>query len=105
MWPATIPQRVRVQTVSQPHPGPAEALNPGPPSVPRPAASVILLRRGGRHSDRALEVLLMRRADDAAFMPRVWVFPGGAVDPGDGAGEAGLRACAVRELAEEAGVE
>jgi len=66
---------------------------------------VILLRRGGRHSDRALEVLLMRRADDAAFMPRVWVFPGGAVDPEDGAGEAGLRACAVRELAEEAGVE
>jgi 8-oxo-dGTP pyrophosphatase MutT (NUDIX family) len=66
---------------------------------------VILLRRGGRHGDRALEVLLVRRSEDASFMPRVWVFPGGAVDPADGPGEAGHRACAVRELAEEAGVE
>ena len=38
-------------------------------------------------------------------MPSVWVFPGGAVDPADGSGEAGRRACAVRELAEEAGIE
>jgi 8-oxo-dGTP pyrophosphatase MutT (NUDIX family) len=38
-------------------------------------------------------------------MPGVWVFPGGAVDPEDGEGEAGHRACAVRELAEEAGIE
>jgi 8-oxo-dGTP pyrophosphatase MutT (NUDIX family) len=38
-------------------------------------------------------------------MPGVWVFPGGAVDEADGAGEAGFRACAVRELAEEAGLE
>ena len=38
-------------------------------------------------------------------MPNVWVFPGGAVDPEDGEGEAGRRACAVRELAEEAGIE
>jgi 8-oxo-dGTP pyrophosphatase MutT (NUDIX family) len=37
-------------------------------------------------------------------MPGVWVFPGGAVDPGDGEGEAGHRACAVRELAEEAAI-
>ena len=38
-------------------------------------------------------------------MPGVWVFPGGGVDPADGEGEAGYRACAVRELAEEAGIE
>ena len=37
-------------------------------------------------------------------MPGVWVFPGGAVDPDDGDGEAGYRACAVRELEEEAGI-
>lgn len=73
--------------------------------MPRPSASVVLLRRGGKHEDRALEVLLLKRTEKAKFMPGVWVFPGGAVDPEDGEGEAGYRVCAVRELAEEAGVE
>jgi 8-oxo-dGTP pyrophosphatase MutT (NUDIX family) len=91
--------------VRQPEPGPAEATNSGEPSTPRPAASVILLRRGGRHSERSLQVLLLRRSEEAAFMPGVWVFPGGAVDPADGDGEQGYRACALRELAEEAGIE
>jgi 8-oxo-dGTP pyrophosphatase MutT (NUDIX family) len=85
--------------------GPAEAPNFGAPSEPRSAASVVLLRRGGRHRDRALEVLLLKRAPSAKFMPGVWVFPGGAVDPGDGEGEGGHRACARRELAEEAAIE
>ena len=76
-----------------------------PAVTPRPAASVIALRRGGKHADRGLEVLLLRRSDQASFMPGVWVFPGGAVDPQDGEGEAGFRACALRELAEEAGLE
>jgi 8-oxo-dGTP pyrophosphatase MutT (NUDIX family) len=66
---------------------------------------VIPLRRGGRHADRGLEVLLLRRSDEARFMPGVWVFPGGAVDPQDGEGDAGFRACALRELAEESGLE
>jgi 8-oxo-dGTP pyrophosphatase MutT (NUDIX family) len=85
--------------------GPAEAPNLGTPSEPRPAASVVLLRRGGKHGDRELEVLLLKRSQEAKFMPNVWVFPGGAVDPEDGTGEAGYRACAVRELAEEAAIE
>ena len=85
--------------------GPAEAPNLGTPSEPRPAASVVLLRRGGKHGDRELEVLLLKRSEKAKFMPNVWVFPGGAVDPGDGAEEAGFRTCAVRELAEEAAIE
>jgi 8-oxo-dGTP pyrophosphatase MutT (NUDIX family) len=84
--------------------GPAEQPNLGEPSVPRPAASVVLLRRGGKHSQRALEVLLLKRTESAKFMPGVWVFPGGAVDPEDGENEAGYRACAVRELEEEAGI-
>lgn len=79
--------------------------NFGPPSTPRPAASIVLLRRGGRHSHRALEVLMLRRSEKARFMPGVWVFPGGSLDEADGAEEAGLRACALRELAEEAGIE
>jgi 8-oxo-dGTP pyrophosphatase MutT (NUDIX family) len=84
--------------------GPAEAPNLGEPSQPRPAASVVLLRRGGKHADRALEVLLLKRAESAKFMPGVWVFPGGAVDPEDGESDAGYRVCAVRELEEEAGI-
>jgi 8-oxo-dGTP pyrophosphatase MutT (NUDIX family) len=85
--------------------GPAEQPNFGPPSTPRPAASVVLLRRGGKHSERALEVLLLKRSEEAKFMPGVWVFPGGAVDPADGEDETGHRACALRELNEEAGIE
>ena len=87
------------------HRGPAEAPNLGTPSEPRPAASVVLLRRGGKHSQRALEVLLLKRSVEAKFMPGVWVFPGGSVDPEDGSEDAGYRACAVRELAEEAAIE
>jgi 8-oxo-dGTP pyrophosphatase MutT (NUDIX family) len=75
------------------------------PVEARPAATVILLRRGGEHSDRGLEVCMVRRNPEARFMPGVWVFPGGAVDAADGAGEAGMRACAARELHEEAGIE
>ncbi|MDQ3724699.1 MAG: NUDIX hydrolase [Actinomycetota bacterium] len=85
--------------------GPAERPNFGTPSTPRPAASIVLLRRGGKHSQRALEVLLLKRSEEAKFMPGVWVFPGGSLDEADGSDEAGLRACALRELAEEAGIE
>ncbi|MEZ5075994.1 MAG: NUDIX hydrolase [Solirubrobacterales bacterium] len=85
--------------------GAGERLNLGTPTTPRPAASIVLLRRGGRHAQRKLEVLMLRRTDQAHFMPGIWVFPGGSVDPGDGDGDAGFRACAVRELAEEAAIE
>ena len=37
-------------------------------------------------------------------MGGAWVFPGGAVDRGEGDGQARLRAAALRELQEEAGV-
>src|SRR5882724_8601332 len=74
-------------------------------ATPRPAASVILLRRGGKHAQRGLEVLLLKRSEQASFMPGVWVFPGGAVDPEDGEGETGFQACALRELSEEASIE
>ncbi len=70
------------------------------PATPRPAATIILLRRGGKHADRALELLMVKRGESQSFMPGVWVFPGGAVDPGESP-----QACAVRELAEEAGVD
>src|SRR5262245_33601968 len=85
--------------------GPAEQPNLGAPSTPRPAAGIVLLRRGGKHSERALEVLMLKRTEEARFMPGLWVFPGGSVDLADGEGEAGHRACAMRELAEEAAIE
>jgi 8-oxo-dGTP pyrophosphatase MutT (NUDIX family) len=76
------------------------------PATPRPAASLILLRRGGRHTQRGLEVLLVRRSPEASFMPGVWVFPGGTLKQGDGrTEEAAHRACAIRELREEAGID
>lgn len=46
---------------------------------PRDAASLILLRGEGP----ALEVLVGRRPLSARFMPGVYVFPGGAIDPPD----------------------
>ena len=57
--------------------------------VPRPAATLILCR--DRLSDEAspsagsdgVEVLLVQRTHKAVFMPGVYVFPGGAVDPAD----------------------
>ena len=82
-------------------PGPGEELNAGAETVPRTAATVILLRGG----DQSLEVLLAQRNPAARFMGGAWVFPGGAVSPADGDGDAGLRAAAVRELREEAGVQ
>jgi 8-oxo-dGTP pyrophosphatase MutT (NUDIX family) len=68
--------------------------------APRLAATVIVIRAG----EPGLEVLLVRRTPRARFMAGTWVFPGGAVDPGDGAGQPGLRAAAARELQEEAGI-
>ena len=82
-------------------PAPGEELNPGEETVPRPAATVILLRGGGER----LEVLLVRRNPESRFMGGAWVFPGGAVDRHEGTGENALRAAAVRELAEEAGID
>ena len=80
---------------------PGEELNRGPETTPRPAATVIVLRGDGG----ALEVLLVKRNPAARFMGGAWVFPGGAVDRGEGEGDAALRAAGLRELSEEAGIE
>jgi 8-oxo-dGTP pyrophosphatase MutT (NUDIX family) len=83
----------------RPHNG--EKLNlSGEATVPRQAATVIVLRGG----DERLEVLLVRRTSSARFMGGVWVFPGGAVDAAEGEGDAAQRNAAIRELREEAGI-
>jgi glyoxylase-like metal-dependent hydrolase (beta-lactamase superfamily II)/8-oxo-dGTP pyrophosphatase MutT (NUDIX family) len=93
---------------------------------PRDAATVILVRP---IADGSYEVLLTRRPESMAFMGGTFVFPGGALDPADGADEMvahsaleraaaserlgetidpsralGLHCCALRELYEEAGI-
>jgi 8-oxo-dGTP pyrophosphatase MutT (NUDIX family) len=87
--------------VENARPEPGAELNFGAETVPRPAATVILLRG----AETGLEVLLAQRNPQARFMGGAWVFPGGAVSSEDGAGEHGLRAAAARELREEAGIE
>jgi 8-oxo-dGTP pyrophosphatase MutT (NUDIX family) len=80
---------------------------------PRDAASLILLRGEGS----ALEVLAGRRPLNVKFMPGVYVFPGGAIDPPDritwsietgtealGSKLARSARAALRETWEEAGV-
>jgi 8-oxo-dGTP pyrophosphatase MutT (NUDIX family) len=64
--------------------------------------------------ERGVEVLMVRRTHHASFMPGVWVFPGGVVEgaeaihgmaaPGADEEELAHRACAIRELAEEASI-
>ena len=68
----------------------------GVETVPRDACTVILLRGGAD----ALEVLLVQRNPQARLMGGAWVFPGGAVEPGESDTQA-----AARELREEASVD
>ncbi len=86
--------------MSESRPGPSEELNPDGVTVPRLAATVIILRGGAD----GLEVLLVRRNPEARFMGGTWVFPGGAVNAGDGEGPAALRTAGVREVHEETGI-
>jgi 8-oxo-dGTP pyrophosphatase MutT (NUDIX family) len=96
---------------------------PGTPVTPRPAATVVVVRRIGAGP----EVFLTRRPESMAFLGGYYVFPGGRVDgadvapravdrvvgasaddvekiKGEGHDPLGFYAAAVRELFEEAGV-
>jgi 8-oxo-dGTP pyrophosphatase MutT (NUDIX family) len=81
---------------------------PNPPAIPRPAATVLLLRDG----PDGVEVFMATRHQGSSFMPGVLVFPGGGVDPDDSApnlndgicqsDDAVSRIAGVREIFEEA---
>lgn len=49
------------------------------PALPRYAATVMLVRDGAS----GVEVFMLRRVASMAFAPRMWVFPGGGIDPRD----------------------
>src|SRR5437016_3734941 len=97
---------------------------------PRMASAVMLLRdvpAGQGGEGKGIEVFMVRRMIQSDFMPNVYVFPGGSVSQDDYAAELadgvsaqvvaspadpegytaagkGVRAAAIRELFEEAGV-
>src|SRR5204862_118339 len=69
-----MPVKGTLGRVNVDRPGPGEELNAGEPTVPRQAATVIVLRGG----DSRLEALLVKRNPASRFMGGAWVFPGGA---------------------------
>lgn len=96
------------------------------PVIPRPAATVILMRE---IPSGTLQVFLLKRHEASAFMGGNFVYPGGRMDPEDGdpgilshcrdadqavssgahsedtpESDLAYRICAIRELFEEAGV-
>jgi recombination protein RecT len=63
---------------------PSQLLHPQrEPAIPRPAATVLLLRDGV--GGAGVEVLMTRRSASASFAPGAYVFPGGAIDAADSA--------------------
>jgi 8-oxo-dGTP pyrophosphatase MutT (NUDIX family) len=89
-------------------------------AVPRPAATVLLLRDGAPGGATGIEVFMQVRHQDMKFASGALVFPGGRVDPEDyvlaadavrspaTAGldplDGALRVAAIRETFEESGV-
>jgi 8-oxo-dGTP pyrophosphatase MutT (NUDIX family) len=78
---------------------PPGAINTGEPVVPRPSATVLLIR-----GSRPWELLLVRRPGGADFAPGAYVFPGGTVHADDRSAADEIKAAALRELFEEAGI-
>ncbi len=74
-------------------------------TAPHPSATVILLR----DRDAQVDVLLLRRSENIETHGGFWVFPGGRVDAEDRTDPydplESARAAAVREVAEESGLE
>ena len=78
---------------------PPAAINEGRPVTPRPSATVLLVRDAD-----PWELLMVQRPGGADFAPGAYVFPGGTVHDGDRFFADEIRAAAVRELFEEAGI-
>src|SRR5262245_66276459 len=57
------------------------------PVEPRPAASVVIVRDAPSDAPEPLEVWMIRRHQTMKFLGGYYAFPGGRVDPADGAPE------------------
>ena len=69
-----------------------------------PAATVVLARPHVE-SPTGFDVVMLRRASSMQFAAHMAVFPGGKVDPVDHKSPDPIRACAIREVSEEVGIE
>lgn len=77
----TESERIEREEFSRGHIGPDEE-----PVEPRPAATMVLARRGPAGPDdgeERLQLLFLRRPDEARFAAGAYVFPGGVIDPED----------------------
>src|SRR5881397_4015971 len=61
---------------------------PTTPAVPKPAASVVLVRDASPGSPEPLEVYMIRRNRNMKFLGGYYAFPGGKVDRGLRSGSA-----------------
>lgn len=109
----TESERIERQEFARGHIEPGEE-----PVDPRPAATMVLARPArGPGGDGPLEVLFLRRPEQSRFAAGAYVFPGGVVDPEDGAAgledrfgpavtdaEPGALVAALREGFEETGI-
>src|SRR4029453_2168871 len=59
-----------------------------PPVVPRPAASVVIVRDAAPTAPEPIEVWMIRRKKTMKFLGGYYAFPGGRVDAAEGAAEA-----------------
>jgi 8-oxo-dGTP pyrophosphatase MutT (NUDIX family) len=73
-------------------------VTPVTPVAPKPAASVLLVRSGQRGP---VEVYMIRRQKSMRFLGGYYAFPGGKVDPDDGAPEILTRCRGVTEAQAE----
>ena len=73
------------------------------PVEPKPAASVVLVRDAPPDSSEPLEVYMIRRNRNMRFLGGYYAFPGGKVDPDDGAAAA-LARCRGMDAAEAEGI-
>src|SRR5712691_8311804 len=72
------------------------------PAEPKPAASVLLVRSAEAGASEPLEVYMIRRQKGMKFLGGYYAFPGGKVDPEDGAAEAVARCHGLTSVQAEA---